>query len=76
MNMNESSKKYVEAIISMAHVLDLKVIAEGVEEQEQIEALQSINCHHIQGFIWGRPLPEEEAKRLVLDGLSVKTTAV
>ena len=76
MNMNESSKKYVEAIISMAHVLDLKVIAEGVEEQEQIETLQSINCDHIQGFIWGRPLPEEEAKRLVLDGLSVKTTAV
>ena len=65
MNMSESSKKYVEAIISLAHVLDLKVIAEGVEEPEQIETLNAIGCDYIQGFIWGRPLPKEEAEKLV-----------
>lgn len=66
MNTGESSKKYVEAIISMAHVLDFKVIAEGVEEEKQIETLKSINCDYIQGFIWGKPLPKEEAEKLVL----------
>ena len=65
MNTSESSKKYVEAIISLAHVLDLKVIAEGVEEPEQIETLNAIGCDYIQGFIWGRPLPKEEAEKLV-----------
>jgi diguanylate cyclase (GGDEF)-like protein len=65
MNTGESSKKYVEAIISLAHVLDLKVIAEGVEEPEQIETLNAIGCDYIQGFIWGRPLPKEEAEKLV-----------
>ncbi|MCR5093680.1 MAG: EAL domain-containing protein [Lachnospiraceae bacterium] len=65
MNTGDSSKKYVEAIISLAHVMDFEVIAEGVEEPDQLETLRSINCDYIQGFIWGKPLPQEEAERLV-----------
>lgn len=65
MNDSDSSKKYVEAIISLAHVLDLRVIAEGVEEQAQLETLHNIHCDYIQGFIWGKPLPQDEAEKLV-----------
>ncbi len=65
MNENDSSKKYVEAIISLAHVLDFKVIAEGAEVQEQLDTLRSIDCDYVQGFFWGRPLPEKEAEELV-----------
>ena len=68
MNDSDSSKKYVEAIISLAHVLDLEVIAEGVEEQEQLETLRNIHCDHIQGFIWGKPLPQNEAEALLMGG--------
>ncbi len=68
MNENESSKKYVEAIISLAHVLDFKVIAEGAEEPEQLETLKKIDCDYVQGFCWGRPLPEEKAEELVMMG--------
>ncbi len=68
MNENDSSKKYVEAIISLAHVLDFKVIAEGAEEQEQLDTLRKIDCDYVQGFYWGRPLPAEKAEELVMMG--------
>ncbi len=66
MNDSESSQKYVEAIISLAHVLKYKVIAEGVEEPAQLDTLKGIGCDYIQGYIWGRPLPKEEAEALVI----------
>ncbi len=69
MNSTESSQEYVEAIISLAHVLKYEVIAEGVEEQEQLDTLKNIGCDYIQGFLWGRPLPMEEAEALVLNEL-------
>ncbi len=69
MNTSSTSQKYVEAIISLAHVMDLEVIAEGVEEPEQLETLRKINCDYIQGFIWGRPLPKEEAEELAMGTL-------
>jgi diguanylate cyclase (GGDEF)-like protein len=64
-NANESSKQYVAAIISMGHIMGLDVISEGVEEETQIEALRSIGCDYVQGYIWGRPMSAEDAEKLV-----------
>ncbi|MCP5007376.1 MAG: EAL domain-containing protein, partial [Planctomycetes bacterium] len=50
----------VKSIISLAHNLDLKVIAEGVETKEQLEFLRSYDCDEIQGYLVGKPeLPEK-----------------
>jgi len=65
MNTSESSRQYVAAIISIGHVMGFDVISEGVEEPEQLETLREIGCDFIQGFIWGRPMPAEEAEKLV-----------
>lgn len=65
MNATDSSRQYVAAIISIGHIMNLKVIAEGVEEGDQMETLRKIGCDFIQGFIWGRPMPPEEAEKLV-----------
>lgn len=65
MNMSESSKQYVAMIISIGHILHLKVISEGVESSDQVEVLKKIGCDYIQGFVWGKPMPPEEAGRLV-----------
>ena len=65
MNMSESSKQYVAMIISIGHILHLKVIPEGVESPDQVEVLKKIGCDYIQGFVWGKPMPPEEAGRLV-----------
>lgn len=65
MNTSESSKQYVATIISIGHILNLKVISEGVESEDQLDTLRKIGCDFIQGFIWGKPLPPEEAAKLV-----------
>ena len=47
----------VETIISLAHSLKLKVIAEGVDEEEQAKSLERLRCDEIQGFLFSKPLP-------------------
>jgi EAL domain-containing protein (putative c-di-GMP-specific phosphodiesterase class I) len=47
----------VENIISLAHTLELKVIAEGVETEEQFNALIALGCDYFQGWYCGRPRP-------------------
>lgn len=59
-NSNEKTWKVVKAFISLAHELNITVVAEGVEEKYQIEKLKEINCDLIQGYVYARPLPEEE----------------
>ena len=49
-----------EAIIVMAHKLGLKVIAEGVETEQQRDLLISANCDYAQGYLYSRPVPPEE----------------
>ena len=66
MNLNESSRQYVSAIISMGHIMGFEVISEGVEEENQIDTLREIGCDFIQGFIWGRPLMPDAAEELVI----------
>ena len=54
------ARAIVKAIIGMAQALKLKVIAEGVENEEQIAVLQAEGCEECQGFAFSRPLPAEE----------------
>ena len=68
MNASDSSKQYVAAIISMGHVMNFDVIAEGVEEPDQLDTLRRIGCDYVQGFIWGKPMPPEQAGDLVRRG--------
>jgi len=56
----------VEAIIAMAHKLDLKVIAEGVETIEQRDLLAAACCDYAQGYLFARPMPGEEFEKLLL----------
>ena len=65
MNSTDSSKQYVAAIVSIGHIMGFDVIAEGVEKDDQLDTLRTVGCDFIQGYIWGRPLPAEEADRIV-----------
>ena len=60
----ESSRSYpiVKAIIELAHSLKMQVIAEGVEDEDQMQLLRELKCDCIQGFLLSRPLPSEEMK--------------
>lgn len=55
----------VGAIIAMAHNMGLKVIAEGVETQQQLDFLHSLQCDEVQGFLFSPPVPHHEACALL-----------
>jgi len=65
----------VMAIVTLAHNLRLKVIAEGVETEEQLRLLHLLRCDEIQGFLFSKPLPADAFVSL-LDSHSGRATAL
>lgn len=55
----------VSTIVSLAHNMQLKVVAEGVETIEQLELLRSYDCDEVQGYLFSRPLPVEGLEALL-----------
>lgn len=55
----------VHAIVAIAYHMNLIVLAEGVENAEQLEKLQNLGCKEIQGYYFGKPMPESEATLLL-----------
>ncbi|OXS58837.1 hypothetical protein B1A99_12785 [Cohnella sp. CIP 111063] len=58
-----------KAIIDMAHGMDLRVIAEGVETAEQLETLRTMNCDIVQGFMIDPPMPSDRLESRYLTGV-------
>jgi EAL domain-containing protein (putative c-di-GMP-specific phosphodiesterase class I) len=54
-----------KAVISLAHSLNLKVVAEGVETVEHLDALRAYGCDEVQGYYIGRPLPAAQCGALL-----------
>ncbi len=55
----------LSSVVRMVNWLQLPMIAEGVETMEQADFLRSIGCNYIQGYLYSRPLPENEYKELL-----------
>jgi EAL domain-containing protein (putative c-di-GMP-specific phosphodiesterase class I) len=55
----------ISTMVSLAHTLKLKVIAEGVESEEQADALKRLGCDQLQGYLIGKPGPFDEVARLL-----------
>ncbi len=62
--IDRSDEKIIKAIIQLAHSLDLKVIAEGIETVEQLRYLQALGCDYGQGFYLSHPVEAEEIPSL------------
>lgn len=58
---NTITENLASFIISMAHKLNLEVIAEGVETELQLDILKKYNCDKVQGYYYSKPMPEEQA---------------
>ena len=61
---DSSDMALCEAMIVMAHKLGIKVIAEGVETEQQRNLLKQIECDYGQGYLFSRPVPAEEFEKL------------
>jgi EAL domain-containing protein (putative c-di-GMP-specific phosphodiesterase class I) len=55
----------VRAIVALAHSLNLSVVAEGVETEQQLEALRSVGCDRVQGYLVGEPMSPEQIAELL-----------
>ena len=60
------SESILESIVSMTHLMELSVVAEGAETQEQIDFLKDIGCTYVQGFYYYRPLSTEQLEQLLM----------
>jgi diguanylate cyclase (GGDEF)-like protein len=66
---SEENAEIVAAIIAMAHILGLRVVAEGIEEAAQHAILSERGCDMIQGYLFSRPLPAQDIPPLLQKGV-------
>ena len=64
-DINREDEIIIQAIITMAHGLNLEVLAEGVETQKQLNFLKSRNCSEIQGFYFSKPLQIDQVEDML-----------
>ena len=62
---NPQDLAIISAVIALAGHLNLRVVAEGVELQQQLELLQRLQCNRMQGYLFSKPLPAAEATNLL-----------
>lgn len=67
MEIDRGKCNFVDVIIRLGHIMNNKVIAEGVENTEQLALLSFLGCDYIQGYVWGKPMSLEEIK-LIKEG--------
>ncbi len=68
MGQDDSSLAIVEAVLLLGARLRLAVVAEGVETEAQLDALRGLGCNLVQGYLTGRPMPEDQARAALLRG--------
>jgi EAL domain-containing protein (putative c-di-GMP-specific phosphodiesterase class I) len=61
------SAAIVDAVINMGMSLGMQVVAEGVEEPEQVDLLRLKGCDFVQGYVFAKPMPPEEATTYIAD---------
>lgn len=62
---NENDEAIVKAIIEMAHAMKLRVVAEGVEDEDTLNRLVDMGCNIVQGYFFAKPMPAAEFSRLL-----------
>ncbi|BAU62985.1 diguanylate cyclase/phosphodiesterase with PAS/PAC sensor [Stanieria sp. NIES-3757] len=65
MQFNRDNSAIVKSIITLAHVLNMDVIAEGIENSFQLERLKELKCEYGQGYFFSHPLTIKEAAQLI-----------
>ena len=68
----QRSESILEAVVSMARLMDLPVIAEGVETREQVNFLLDVGCSYAQGYYYARPMEAAAFEALLTDGSKVQ----
>ncbi|MEK7870892.1 MAG: EAL domain-containing protein, partial [Nitrospirota bacterium] len=72
--VNPEDAAIVAAIVTLAHSLKLKVIAEAVETDDQLKFLRALKCDEMQGYLFSKPLPAEDIVKLLKENIEKTRT--
>lgn len=64
-NISQREKVLVQSIISLVQNLNIQIVAEGVEDTNQLKFLKSCNCNKVQGFLFSKPVDEKKFEELI-----------
>ena len=67
---NPNDVSVTRSIINLAHNLNLEIIAEGVETQTQMQILEKLDCHLMQGYLFSKPIPASDCLHIVIPNRS------
>ncbi|MCB1498481.1 MAG: bifunctional diguanylate cyclase/phosphodiesterase [Bauldia sp.] len=65
LGINSTANALVQSLVSLGDAMDLSVIAEGIENEDQLKLLRLVQCEYLQGFLISRPLPAAELMSLL-----------
>jgi EAL domain-containing protein (putative c-di-GMP-specific phosphodiesterase class I) len=65
---SKEKSEIVNAITTLAHSMNMEVVAEGVETEEQLNQVTSLHCEYLQGFLFSKPLESKKAEELLSQG--------
>jgi EAL domain-containing protein (putative c-di-GMP-specific phosphodiesterase class I) len=65
MDSDDETQEIVRVIVMLAHNLGLKVVAEGVETQAQLNLLREIGCERAQGYLFSKPVDHQAIVKLL-----------
>lgn len=74
-DVDSEIRELINAAISMAHALNLKVVAEGVETEEQLAYLKDLGCDYAQGYLFGKPISGEDTTEVLKSGITNQANA-
>jgi len=72
MHIDEQSETLVKSLVTLAHNLGLKVVAEGTDDESHIEILKECGCDYAQGYYYSKPLSADDAGRFISDHFKKK----
>lgn len=67
--VGDKGTSIVSSIISLAHAMDMEVVAEGVETESQLETLRRLSCDEVQGFLLARPMSADDLMTIAIEHL-------
>ncbi len=73
LDVDSNTMPLVQAIVSLAHGLGLDVVAEGVESENQMEALRAVGCDKVQGYLLSASLPASQVESLLIRGAGIRS---
>ena len=72
LSVSNKDRAIVDIIVTLAHKLEMDVIAEGIETPAHRQILQELNCEYGQGYLFAKPLNSQEATELLAKRLAIE----